>query len=102
MLLHSSPIPSNTSWAITSFVHTVLLLLVIAIRLTQILRGDAERTKVMVFTGISFVVLILIQLLNAVAFRQAWICVSVLAFYAFYGFGWFVLLLAEIRSNGNA
>ena len=101
MVLHASPMPSNTGWAITSLVHAVLLLLVIVIRIIQIHRSDAETTKVMVFTGISFLVLILIQLINAFAFRQAWICVSVLAFYAFYGFAWFVLLLAEIRSKGN-
>jgi hypothetical protein len=99
MVLHASPIESSATWIITSFVHAVLLTLVITLRVLQVRRGDFQFTKDMQFTACSFMALILIQLGNAFLFERAWICVSALAFYAFFGFLYFVLLLAEIRSE---
>lgn len=37
-----------------------------------------------------------VQLANSFLYHEAWICVSVLGFYAFYGFAYFVLLLHEL------
>jgi hypothetical protein len=99
MVLYASPLESSASWIITSFLHAVLLMLIITARVLQVRRGDVQLTKGMLFTAFSFIALILIQLGNAFEFHRAWICVSALAFYAFYGFLYFVLLLSEIRSK---
>lgn len=99
MVLLASPVSEEIAWSATSLSHAALLALVGVVRTLQIRRGDTDFTTAVGVVGASFLVLIAVQLTNGLAFRESWVCLAALAFYGFYGFGYFALLLRELQGR---
>ncbi len=102
MLLLASPLSSSVAWTLTSLAHALILIVVLVVRASQRRRGDYERTRSLLIARTFLFLLVGIQLANVVAIREPWVSVSGLAFYCFFGFGFFVSLLLEVVGPNDA
>lgn len=102
MVLLASPLESSIAWIVTSIAHVAVLVLVLIVRSSQRRRGDYVRTRSLLIARVLLYTLVCLQLINVVLFREPWITISGLAFYCFFGFGFFVSLLLElVRPNAT-
>jgi hypothetical protein len=96
MVLLASPLDDDSAWAATSFSHAIVLLVVLSVRSMQRRRGEYTRTRALQIARGFLYALVPIQIVNGALLGKPWIAVAGLAFYSFFGFGFFVLLLLEI------
>jgi len=102
MVLLASPLNDDSAWAATSFSHAIVLIAVLVVRSMQRRRGEYTRTRALYLARGILYGLVPIQIANALFLAEPWIAVSALAFYSFFGFGFFVLLLHEIIQPSDA
>jgi len=96
MILLASPMESLTAWRVTSFAHAGSLAAIVALRTFQLRRAAVAPPRSAVLIGVAMLGLALAQILNGAALHQPWLCVALLSVYAFFAFGYFVLLLFSL------
>jgi hypothetical protein len=102
MVLLASPIEPSTAWRTTNLAHGLCMVWTLAIRTYQVRTGLIELSGQIWFVGAALFAVAAVQFSNAAIFLEAWICVGTLSFYAFFSFGYFVLLLFALdRRNAT-
>ena len=102
MVLLASPMESLTAWRATSLAHAGCLVAILAFRTYQLRRVAVAPPRSAVIIGVAMLGLALAQVANAAALHQPWICVALLSVYAFFAFGYFVLLLFSLDRRNAA
>ncbi len=96
MVLLTTPLAPSVSWSLVSFTHATTAVGILVVRAKQRSRGDFVRTLPLKLARASLYGVAGIQFVNALALHEPWISILGLAFYSFFGFGFFVSLLLEL------
>ena len=102
MVLLASPIETSAAWGTTSLAHALCMVWILALRTYQIRNRSIEQSPAIWSIGAALLTLAAVQFSNAGIFLEAWICVGALSAYAFFSFGYFVLLLIALDRRNSA